>query len=171
MSRLFNLDMQLIHDASLVLISVFFLFLILSYNMFEPVRKMLEERKRKIQNDLLNAKTDKDEAEKLRIDYEAKMKEIDKQAEMILQNARKKAQQNEERIIKDAKEEASLIKKRAYEEAKLEQKKVQDEIKKQMISVAAIMAEKVVSSKIDIKIQENLVDETLKEIGGATWQD
>lgn len=171
MSRLFNLDFQLIHDALIVLLSVFCLFLVLSYNFFEPVRKKLEERKNKIKDDLSNAKTDKEEAIKLRTEYEAKMKEADKQAEMILQDARKKAQQNEERILRDAKEEASLIKKRAYEEAKLEQNRVRDEIKKQMILVASDMAQKVVSSKMDVSIQDELVDETLKEIGGATWQD
>ena len=143
----------------------------LLYNFFEPVRKKLEERKNKIKDDLSNAKTDKEEAIKLRTEYEAKMKEADKQAEMILQDARKKAQQNEERILRDAKEEASLIKKRAYEEAKLEQNRVRDEIKKQMILVASAMAQKVVSSKMDVSIQDELVDETLKEIGGATWQD
>ena len=171
MSRLFNLDFQLIHDALIVLLSFFCLFLVLSYNFFEPVRKKLEERKNKIKDDLSNAKTDKEEAIKLRTEYEAKMKEADKQAEMILLDARKKAQQIEERILRDAKEEASLIKKRAYEEAKLEQNRVRDEIKKQMILVASAMAQKVVSSKMDVSIQDELVDETLKEIGGATWQD
>ena len=46
----------------------------------------------------------------------------------------------------------------------------QDEIKKEIISVAALVAEKVVSDKIDIEIQDSLIDDTLKEIGEKTWQ-
>ena len=46
----------------------------------------------------------------------------------------------------------------------------QDEIKKEIISVAALVAEKGVSDKIDIEIQDSLIDDTLKEIGEKTWQ-
>ena len=171
MSRLFNLDFQLIHDACIVLISVFFLFLILSNKLFNPVRKMLDDRKNKIKSELENASTDQEEARKLREEYEAKLAEANKEAEIILQEARKKAQLNEERILKEAKEEASQIRKRAFEEAKLEQSRVQDEIKKQLVTVAAAMAAKVVSSKIDTTVQDELVDETLREMDGSTWQD
>ena len=43
--RLFDLDLQLLSDSVLTLIAVFALFLILSYNLFNPARKMLEDRK------------------------------------------------------------------------------------------------------------------------------
>ena len=171
MTRLFNLDFQLIHDAVIVLISVFFLFLILSYNLFNPVRKMLEDRKNKIKGELDDAAENQKEADRLRAEYEAKMAEADKEAENILQGARKKAQLNEERILKEAKEEASRIRKRALEEARLEQNRVQDDIKKEMVSVAAAMASKVISSRIDTTVQDELVDETLKEMDGSTWQN
>ena len=171
MTRLFNLDFQLIHDAVIVLISVFFLFLILSYNLFNPVRKMLEDRKNKIKGKLDDAAENQKEADRLRAEYEAKMAEADKEAENILQGARKKAQLNEERILKEAKEEASRIRKRALEEARLEQNRVQDDIKKEMVSVAAAMASKVISSRIDTTVQDELVDETLKEMDGSTWQN
>ena len=58
----------------------------------------------------------------------------------------------------------------ANKQAELEMKKAQDEIKKEIISVAALVAEKVVSDKIDIEIQDSLIDDTLKEIGEKTWQ-
>ena len=58
----------------------------------------------------------------------------------------------------------------AREEAVLEQKKAEDEMKQQMIAVAALMAQKVVSAQIDTNIQESLVNETLSEMGSSTWQ-
>ena len=73
-------------------------------------------------------------------------------------------------IIEDAKAEAANIIARANKQAELEMKKAQDEIKKEIISVAALVAEKVVSDKIDIEIQDSLIDDTLKEIGEKTWQ-
>ena len=99
MSRLFDLDWQLLADASLMIIAIFFLFLILSYFLFNPARKMLNGRKEKIQNELDTAKTAMDNAQSLKQEYEAKLKEIDKEAESILSEARRKALANENAIV------------------------------------------------------------------------
>ena len=61
MERLFDLDMQLVHDVILLAIAVFFLFLAMSYLLFNPVRKMLEDRKLKIKTELDDAAADKSE--------------------------------------------------------------------------------------------------------------
>ena len=70
----------------------------------------------------------------------------------------------------EAKEEAARIIKRANEEALLEKKRVMDEAKQEMITIASMMAGKVVAASIDTTIQNKLVEETLKEIGESTWQ-
>ena len=49
-------------------------------------------------------------------------------------------------------------------------KKAQDEIKKEIITVASMVAGKAVGEKLDIEIQDSLIDDTLKEIGEKTWQ-
>ena len=42
-------------------------------------------------------------------------------------------------------------------------------MKKEMIQIASMMAGKVVATSIDTTIQDQLVDETLKEMGDKTW--
>ena len=49
--RLFNLDPQLLHDAVLLAIAVFVMFLFLSYMLFNPAREMLKKRQDKVKND------------------------------------------------------------------------------------------------------------------------
>ena len=49
-------------------------------------------------------------------------------------------------------------------------KAMADEVKQQMIDIASAMAGKVVAASIDTKIQDSLVEETLKEVGDKTWQ-
>ena len=169
MERLFDLDFQLVNDAVLLAIAVFFLFLIMSNKLFNPARKLLQDRKDGIARDIADAKKDKEEAEKLRLEYEAKLKDINKERDAILAEARQKALKNETKIISDAKEEAAAIITRASEEAELEKKKVADEVKQEMISVAAVMASKVVAANIDTTIQNTLVEQTLKEMGENTW--
>ena len=43
------------------------------------------------------------------------------------------------------------------------------EMKQEMITIASMMAGKVVSSSIDTNVQESLIEETLKEMGDSTW--
>jgi len=169
LERLFDLDFQLLNDAVLLAIAVFFLFLIMSNLLFNPARKLLQDRKDGIARDIADAKKDKEEADKLKAEYEAKLKDINKERDAILAEARQKALKNETKIISDAKEEAAAIITRASEEAELEKKKVADEVKQEMISVAAVMASKVVAANIDTTIQNTLVEQTLKEMGENTW--
>lgn len=169
MERLFDLDMQLVHDVILLAIAVFFLFLAMSYLLFNPVRKMLQDRKLKIRTELDDAAADKSDAAALKAQYEEKLKGIDKEAEEILSEARQKALRNEAKIVEEAKEEAARIIARANEEALLEKKRVVDEMKQEMIAVASAMAAKVISANIDVNIQNQLVDETIKEMGDSTW--
>lgn len=166
---LFNLDAQLLFDTALLAIAVFFLVLAMSYLLFNPARKMLKDRQERISNDIDSAKEDKESAAALKAEYEAKLKEVDKEAEGILAEARQKAMKNQAKIIDEAKEEASRIVKRAQEEAELEKKHAMDDMKQEMIAVAAMMAQKVVAASIDTNIQSTLVDETLKEMGESTW--
>ena len=87
-----------------------------------------------------------------------------------MSQARRQAKLQEAEIISAAREEAVLIKDRARADIALERKKAMDEMKKEMISVASLMAGKVVSAQINTEVQDTLVEETLKEIGEDTWQ-
>ena len=84
--------------------------------------------------------------------------------------ARKKAIANESRIIAEAKEEAARIIAQAEKEAELEKKRVAAEVKQEMINVASLMAAKVISAQVNTSIQDELVEETLKEMGDTTWR-
>lgn len=171
MTRLFNLDFQLVHDTVLLAISVFFLFLIMSHLLFNPARDFLEKRRKKIADQLKNAEDSEKDAQALKAEYEAKLKNADKEAETILTEARAKAKKNGERIISEASEEASRIIARAKDEAALEEKRAEDDIKQEIIRVACAMAGKIVSVNMNEDTENRLLDETLSEIGEKTWQD
>ena len=166
---LFNLDAQLLFDTALLAIAVFFLFMLMSYLLFNPARKLLKDRQERIANDIDSAKEDKESAAALKAEYEGKLKDIDKEAELILAEARQKALKNEAKIVDEAKEEASRIIKRAQEEAELEKKHAMDDMKQEMIQIASLMAQKVVAASINTDIQDTLVEETLNEMGESTW--
>lgn len=169
MERLFDLDLQLLSDAVLMIIAVFVLFLLASYLFFNPVREMLKNRQDKIKGELDDAASNMEQARALKSEYEDKISKIDKEAEGILAEARKKALDNEKRILDEAHEQASAIIERARTEAELEKKKAADDVKKEMVVLASMMAGKVVSQNIDTTVQDQIIEETLNEMGQATW--
>jgi len=167
--RMFGIDWQLLADSTLTIIAVFALFVIMSYFLFNPARKMLNDRKEKIRSELEDAKTNMEQAQNLRAEYEGKLKNVDQEAEIILSEARSKGLANQNQIVAEAKEEAARILERARVEAQLEKQKMSDDIKKEIITVASAMAGKVVAASIDTTVQDQLIDETLKEMGENTW--
>ncbi|MBP5276617.1 MAG: F0F1 ATP synthase subunit B [Lachnospiraceae bacterium] len=169
MSRLFNLDFQLLHDSVLTLIAVFVLFLGGSFFFFNPARKFLEKRKQGIADDIETAQKEKEEAAKLKTEYEEKLKNIDAEAETILADARQRALANENRIVTDAREEAGKIIDNANREADLEKQKVANEVKEEVINVASAMAGKIVAASLSEDEKKRMLDDTLKGIGEDTW--
>lgn len=170
MERLINFDPQLIHDVLITGVNIFILFFAMSYLLFNPARDFLEKRRNKIAGDLETAKSSKEDAVALKAEYEAKLKAIDKEAEAILDEARKKAKKQEAEIVAEAKEEAARIIARANREIDLEKKKALDDVKTEIVSIASLMAGKAVAASMDVKIQDTLIEETLKEMGESTWQ-
>lgn len=168
--RIFGLDWQLLNDVAITALSVFVLFILLSYLLFNPARKFLKNRQEFVANQLDQAAKDKEAANQAKLEYNAKLKDVNKEAEQILSETRKKALKRETAIVDEAKEEAHRIVEQAGKEAELEKSRVQNEVKQEMVAVAAAMAGKFVEASLDQSKQDQLVDEALKEMGDSTWQ-
>ena len=169
MERLLGFDLQLIADALIQGINIFILFLALSYLCIDMIRDFVKKRQDKIKGELEFAATEKQDAIALKEEYDAKLRNINAEADEILDAARKKALKKEAEIIEEAKQEAARILARAENEIELEKKKALEDVKQEMISIASLMAAKVVAANIDTNIQNSMVDESLKERGEDTW--
>ncbi len=167
--RIFGIDAQLLFDAGVLAINIFLLFILLSYLLFNPARKLLTDRQAKITAEREQTEADRNDAEALKAEYEEKLKNANKEVEAILSDARKKALKNGEKIENEAREEAARIIANAKKEAELEKQKAADEVKKEIILVSTLMANKLVAASIDQKTQDSLIEETLREIGDDTW--
>ena len=165
MERLINFDPQWINDVVITGINIFILFFAMSYLLFNPAR-----RRKKIAGDLETAKSSRESALALQAEYEEKLRSIDKEAEAILDEARKKAKKQEAEILEEARAEAGRILERASREIDLEKKKALEDVKTEIVSIASLMAGKAVAASMDVKIQDSLIQETLKEMGESTWQ-
>ena len=171
MERLIGFDVQLLHDAAIMGISIFILFFGLSYLLFNPVKDVLKKRRERVLSELEDASTKSKDANELKALYESKLKDISLERDRILEDARKKAKLKEADIIAKAEQEAKIITQRADKEIELEKRKALDELKRERVEIASVMASKALSSSMDMNMQKSIIDEALKGIGESTWQN
>ena len=134
MTRLFGLDFQLLHDVVLMALAVFFLFLFMSKMLFEPARKLLNDRKNRIAADIKTAETDKQDAAALKAEYDAKLKEVDKEAEQILADAQAACKVMEQEALEKAAAEKANQDGRAHSAAEQKRKTALLQTKQEIIA-------------------------------------
>ena len=169
--HLFGLDAQLLFDTCITAVNVLIMTFILSFFLYDPVKKFLEQRKEKIATDLSEAEKAKAEALALKAEYEEKMRGVSAEADEILRDARKRGLDNQARIVEEANAEAGRIKERARKDIELEKQHAVDDVKNYVAELASAIAAKVVSANIDTRVQNDLVEETIRELDENIWQD
>ena len=162
---IFGLDPQLLVDSAITILAMFFVFLLLSYLLFNPARNLMEKRQEGIREQMETAAREKQDAIQFKAEYDEKIKNVQKETDEILSEARKKALKKESVML----EEAAQIVARANREVELEKSKVKDEMKQEIINVATAMAGKIVASSLDESKQSQLLADTLEEMGDETW--
>ena len=166
---IFGLDPQLLVDSAITILAMFFVFLLLSYLLFNPARNLMEKRQEGIREQIETAAREKQDAIQFKAEYDEKIKNVQKETDEILSEARKKALKKESVMLEEAREEAAQIVARANREVELEKSKVKDEMKQEIINVATAMAGKIVASSLDESKQSQLLADTLEEMGDETW--
>lgn len=166
---IFGLDPQLLVDSAITILAMFFVFLLLSYLLFNPARNLMEKRQEGIREQMETAAREKQDAIQFKAEYDEKIKNVQKETDEILSEARKKALKKESVMLEEAREEAAQIVARANREVELEKSKVKDEMKQEIINVATAMAGKIVASSLDESKQSQLLADTLEEMGDETW--
>ena len=162
---IFGLDPQLLVDSAITILAMFFVFLLLSYLLFNPARNLMEKRQEGIREQMETAAREKQDAIQFKAEYDEKIKNVQKETDEILSEARKKALKKESVMLEEAREEAAQIVARANREVELEKSKVKDEMKQEIINVATAMAGKIVASSLDESKQSQLLADTLEEMG------
>ncbi len=171
MERLFGLDAQLIFDLLITMLAVFVLFLLLSFLFFEPVKELLKKRQETVRETLDTAEQKKADAAVLKKEYEWKLQQADTEAQTVLRDARKRALENEKVILLEAKEEAARLAAKADAQIAKEKKQAMEELKQETVSIAAVIAAKVIAASMDEKLANKLIENTLKEMSDQIWQN
>ena len=98
------------------LINFFILLFCLKKFLYKPLFNMLDERAATIAKNVDDAEQARDEANALKAEYEASLKEAQTKAQEIIQNANKLGEETRAEIVAKAREEAARASEKAREE-------------------------------------------------------
>lgn len=164
-----TLDQQFLIQIGIQLINTCILCFILYRLLYKPVLNFLNARKERIAAQIDSAQLRLNEAEALKADYEAKLKDIEQEKLAILENARATAVRNSNDIISQAKQEAENVKSRAMLDIQRAEDNARDQIKQQIIEVSTAISQKFISANITEAEQEKLVEDTINDLEGVQW--
>lgn len=164
--RLFGLDYQTLFDTAFTMVNVLILYVFLKYVLFIPVRKLLEERKKRLDDQNARAAADTAEAQKLKAEYEQRILEAGREADNILGESRREMIKKKQEVLDDAKTRAADIMSAARSEASKDFEAAQSSVRDEVKDIASAMAARVTNQKVDRPVDDALLNEALKEAGG-----
>lgn len=140
------------------------LFFLLKRLVFPNFFRVLEERRKRIEEGIIAEKKAKEkilEIEKLKEKMEIKEKEIIKET---VEKIKKEAEKEKAEIILRAKKEKEKLLEEAKKMAELESKKIKEEAKKEIFQTVLEITEKILKEKVDLKRDEKIIKEVINNL-------
>ncbi|MBI4675848.1 MAG: F0F1 ATP synthase subunit B [Chloroflexi bacterium] len=131
---------------------------------YKPILNMLETRKRKIAESLEYADKVKADAAAQQKDFERRLDEARREAQVAAQSAQQAAEQERQRILAEAQAEAAKIKEAARGELDYERKQMVSELRQQVIDLSVLGAQRVIGANLDDRKSRQLVENFLNEM-------
>ena len=169
--RLFGLDQQTLVQFGINLFNVILLAIILAKLLYNPFRNMLHKRTERIRGQIEHAAGEMAKANEIKLEYEQKCEEIEREQEVILENARRIATETGRMIITEAKREADAIKARATANIELERERAREEMRLAIIDISKAMAEMYLRRAIDDGDHDRFFAEAMTELEDASWRN
>jgi len=147
------------------LVNFLILLFILKKFAYKPMLNMLDERKKSIEDAINNAETAKNEAEKLRKEYESRLAEAKQEAQEVIAKATKLGEEMKKEIITNAQNEANKAIQRAQEEIAIEKDQAIAALRDEVATLAVMAAGKVLGKTISVEDHKKLVNDFVAEVG------
>jgi F-type H+-transporting ATPase subunit b len=140
------------------------LLLVLSKFAWKPMMQGLEHRERAIHSALHEAQQARDEAAKLRTQFEEQMRLADDRARQVLDEARRAAERTTTEMTADAQKKIQAEHDRLKREMTREYEQARRDIQTQVAQLATLIAGKVIRRQVNHDDHRQLVDEALAEL-------
>jgi len=169
--RIFGLDTQMLISIGTQLLNACILAAVLTFILYKPVRKFLQNRTEKIKEQFSSAAESKERADALRSEYEKKLAALEIERIEILESAHKQAAEKNRLRLLDAEKEAAYAKEQAASEIHERRERAGEELRTYIIETATALAGKFISHAIDDDTKNRLFDETIASLEDSAWKN
>ena len=153
-------------DVKLLLaqvINFLVLFVILKKFLYKPILKVLDERKKKIEDSLANAEKINKELVKLEEEKAKILKVAQTEAVKLIAEEKKFAEEQKEKIIEEAKMKAVEEVAKGNVLAKQELEKAKKELREEVLKLTEVMTRKVLSRGLSDQEKHELIKKAIEE--------
>ena len=147
------------------ILSFLLLVFLLSKLAWKPLMKMMEERRTNIESMLAQAENERQQAEKIKREYQEEMQKARHEAQEVIAKATKVSEIRAKEILAASHEEAEKIKKSALVDIERERDRAVTEVRAQVADLSVLVAEKIIRQKLDMKGQGDLIEQFIQEVG------
>ena len=151
--------------ALFTLLNLVLTFLILKKFLFKPVKKMIDDRQKEIDDLYADATEARTAAEHMQADYDRKLSEAKDASAQIIAEATQEAHRRRDDMIVHAQNEAEAIRNKARADIELERKKALNSVKDDISRISLDIAEKVVERQLNSADHDRIVEDFLRHMG------
>ena len=147
------------------LINLVIFYVLMKVFLIKPIAKFMEKRQKLIEEGLNQARSDQEEALKLKEQYEAALVGARDESSKIVADAKLSAKSEYDRVMKDAQKDAASLLENAEKNIALEKEKAMLDLKSQVAGLAMEAARKVTGQRDYSEDDLALYDKFLEEAG------
>lgn len=150
--------------APFVLLNFLILVVLMHKFGWKRLIKILDERARRIKGDLDSAKSTREKAQATLSEYTKEMSEARKERSGLIEDGRRLASEEQQKILTQAETQAQRLAQRAQEQITAQESAARKKLSQQIGEISASLAERILAREIDKKTHQKLVDEFLEDL-------
>jgi F-type H+-transporting ATPase subunit b len=131
---------------------------------FGPIQRLLDERRKAVQESMDAAEQARAEARRLLEEYEATLAKVRQESEEILERSRTTGEHAKAELMAEARNQSERLLTQAHEQIERDTRAAVRELKAQVADLTALATAKVAASSLTAADQQRLIDEALAEL-------
>ncbi|MHB1405923.1 MAG: F0F1 ATP synthase subunit B [Desulfitobacteriaceae bacterium] len=156
-----DIDLTLLVQVLSFLLLVF----VLSKIAWKPLMKIMDDRRKFIADSLAQAEKEREQAEQIKREYLEEMRQARQEAQEVIAKATKLSEERASEILAQARAEAEKMKQAALVDLERERDRAIADVQAQVSDMSVAVAEKIIRQKLDLRGQEQLIEQFIQEVG------
>lgn len=150
-------------DLIMNIVNIVILFVIVRFLAYKPVRKFLDARKKRLEDEKAEAENKACEAQALREEYEKKLSEVDSARAEAVRAGEKEGQMRADELVRSAKKDADRLLSDAKQAIAAKEAESAESMRDSVVELSVSIASKVIGRNINDEDNKRLAREFFEE--------